>query len=154
MKKYSLMCWSQPFKLDWNIEVVFKKSCYPFERGWCKDQAQNLRKSRIAGRYQDAFTENLWILTIRWAVSDHLSHMFIECTMLDVSISRFEEILDGVKIGEMSEIALAWWDDGTVVSVSWWDKMTAQDFGSKLGHWWQDLWWIRSLVDFEHGWTL
>ena len=78
--------------------IVFGREYNPLERGWCKDQAQNPGKSRISGPYLDAFAENLWVITIGRAVFDQMSNVFIGCTLLDVEISRFEDILDGVKM--------------------------------------------------------
>lgn len=137
--------------------TVFSREYNPLERGWCKDQALNPGKTMMTGPYLDAFSAQLWLLTIGRAVFDRMSGEFIGCTLLDVSISKIQEILDGVKIGETSEIALARWDDGTVVSSSQWDASIAQDTVKlsdlKLGIDDEGFDEIRSLVDYEKPWT-
>ena len=148
----------------------------PLERGWCRDQVErdmnvaSGKSSRAAdnimstGPYLDALsTERLWVLTFGQAVFDRVSHEFIACTLVDVSIVKLYDILVGSSVlGETSEAALVRWDDrGTVVVASQWDPTVEDenafltDAGNKLnlGVTADVYERIRTLVDFSQPWT-
>ncbi|CAB9515800.1 expressed unknown protein [Seminavis robusta] len=117
-------------------EIVPMREYNPLERGWCRDQVErdmdlaaglssaSAHNLKASGPYLDAGSSiNLWVLTFGEAVFDRLSHQFIGCTLVDLSVSELYDVLVGSSdVGASAEAALVRWDDlGTVVVASQWD---------------------------------
>ena len=102
--------------------VVNNREYNPLERTWCQQQAIHPMRVHKQGPYLDAFS-NEWLMTFGQAVYDLATGEFLACTVADVSIDRFLNIIDGVNITNSSQIALVRWDEGgTVVASALWNN--------------------------------
>ena len=71
-------------------DSVQQRDYNPMDRAWCKSQAlqSNIFKTSFYGPYKDAWSENLWLITIGRPVYDRLTGEFIACTEASVSVDE------------------------------------------------------------------
>jgi len=147
----------------------------PLERQWCRDQverdmllaegkssltAQNIMST---GPYLDAASsDNMWVLTFGQAVFDRETHMFIGCTLVDVSVEQlFDVLLGSTMVGETAESALVRWDElGSVIVATQWNPKEEDEIAYvvqdgidlNLGITEEIFSEMKNLVDFSEPW--
>ena len=65
-------------------EAVSSRAYNPMERGWCRDQALNPKKTFL-DTYVDAYIKNHWLLSIGRAIYDRNTNAFVACIYIGVS---------------------------------------------------------------------
>ena len=126
----------------------------PLERQWCRDQALSPGRAHIVGPYKGAFT-GLWLITVGEAVFDKMTGHFLACTLLDVSIAHIADIVSTLQAEEGADVAMARWEDGTIVSSNKWDTNAAEKTMNVVELEFMDMETfdhLRSLVDFTSQW--
>jgi len=95
-----------------SASVVFPSREYnALERPWCVRQATAPDGTPVStGPYLDAAsTIPHWVLTFGHGVYDRITHEFVACTLVDVTLGSLGAIMHQVQMGETSSVALLRW---------------------------------------------
>ena len=98
-------------------ESVSSRLYNPMERGWCRDQALNPKKTMVA-TVADAFTAGNFYLSVGRALYDRQTKSFVGCVAMSITLPLIEHLLRDARVTENSELNLITYDGEGSVLVS------------------------------------